>query len=89
LENNSKGFSFILISLVIFFSCDKSSKCDNCGDLVNGSTTIKVSQNDLMKYEGLVKIEGIGVGTCIQANIFQEELILNSIKILDECCCEI
>jgi hypothetical protein len=42
-----------------------------------------------MKYEGLAKIEGINVGTCIQANIFQEELILNSIKILDECCCEI
>ena len=49
---------------------------------------IKVSQNDLIKYEGLATINGISVGTCIQGNIFQEEIILNSIKILDECCCE-
>ena len=51
--------------------------------------TDHVNQNDLIKYEGLAKIEGISVGTCIQANILQEDLIVSSVTILDACCCEI
>ena len=89
LNNRLKLLSFIFILSFIFFSCEKGSKCDNCSDTFNGSTIIKVSQNDLIKYEGLVKINGISVGTCIQGNIFQEDLILSSVTILDECCCEI
>ena len=89
MKNKLKTLSFIFLLSVIFFSCEKSSKCDNCGDLFNGSTIIKVSQNDLIKYEGLAKIEGISVGTCIQANILQEDLIVSSVTILDACCCEI
>jgi hypothetical protein len=89
LNNRLKLLSFIFILSFIFFSCEEGSKCDNCSDTFNGSTIIKVSQNDLIKYEGLAKINGISIGTCIQGNIFQEDLILSSIKILDECCCEI
>tara|TARA_B110000495_G_C22830560_1_gene484615 strand:+ start:131 stop:400 length:270 start_codon:yes stop_codon:yes gene_type:complete len=89
LRNKLKSLSFIFILSFIFFSCEKGSKCDNCGNPFNGSTIIKVSQNDLIKYEGLAKINGISVGTCIQGNIFQEDLILSSVTILDECCCEI
>jgi len=84
-----KGFLFILCSFFILSSCDKGSTCDNCGDLFNGSTTFKVSQNDLMKFEGLAKIDGIDIGTCIQGNIYQDDLILSSVIILDDCCCEI
>ena len=47
------------------------------------------SQNDLMKFEGLAKIDGIDIGTCIQGNIYQDDLILSSVIILDDCCCEI
>jgi hypothetical protein len=84
-----KVFPFILYSILFLLSCDKGSSCDNCGDLFNGSTILKVSQNDLMKYEGLAKIDGINIGTCIQGNIYQQDLILSSVKILDDCCCEI
>ena len=73
----------------IFFSCQKDSTCDNCEDLIDGYTIIKVSQNDLIKYEGLATLNGISVGTCIQGIIFQEEITLTSVKILDECCCEL
>ena len=82
-------FSFILGSFLFLLSCDKESSCDNCGNLINGSTILKVSQNDLIKYEGLAIINGIDIGTCIQGKIFQEELNLSSVKILDDCCCEI
>tara|TARA_B100001175_G_scaffold146338_1_gene124128 strand:+ start:883 stop:1152 length:270 start_codon:yes stop_codon:yes gene_type:complete len=89
LNNSFKLFSFIFFLSFIFFSCQKGSTCDNCEDIIDGYTMIKVSQNDLIKYEGLATINGISVGTCIQGIIFQEEITLTSIKILDECCCEL
>ncbi len=50
---------------------------------------MKVTENDLSKYEGLAQIDGVTVGTCIKAFIYNEELPLNSVTILDACCCEI
>ncbi len=49
---------------------------------------IKVSENDLSKYEGLAQISGVTVDTCIQAYIYNEELSLQSVTVLDACCCE-
>ena len=89
MNNSFKLFSFIFFLSFIFFSCQKGSTCDNCEDIIDGYTIIKVNQNDLIKYEGLATINGISVGTCIQGKIFQEEIILSSVKILDECCCEL
>jgi len=89
LNNSFKLFSFIFFLSFIFFSCQKGSTCDNCEDIIDGYTMIKVSQNDLIKYEGLATLNGISVGTCIQGIIFQEEITLTSVKILDECCCEL
>jgi len=89
LNNSFKLFSFIFFLSFIFFSCQKGSTCDNCEDIIDGYSMIKVSQNDLIKYEGLATLNGISVGTCIQGIIFQEEITLTSVKILDECCCEL
>ena len=89
MNNSFKLFSFIFFLSFIFFSCQKDSTLDNCEDLIDGYTIIKVSQNDLIKYEGLATLNGISVGTCIQGIIFQEEITLTSVKILDECCCEL
>lgn len=89
MNNSFKLFSFIFFLSFIFFSCQKGSTCDNCEDIIDGYTMIKVSQNDLIKYEGLATLNGISVGTCIQGIIFQEEITLTSVKILDECCCEL
>ena len=49
---------------------------------------MKVTENDLSKFEGLAMVEGLTVGTCIQAYIHQEELSIQSVRILDACCCE-
>ena len=70
-------------------SCDKDSKCNNCGNIVGGLVTMKVNEMDLTKYEGLAQLNGVGLGTCIQAYIYQEELVISSVKVLDECCCEL
>ena len=50
---------------------------------------MKVNETDLTKYEGLAQLNGVGFGTCIQAYIYQQELIISSVKVLDECCCEL
>ena len=50
---------------------------------------MKITARDLTKYEGLAQIKGIDVGTCIQAYLRDESLFLNSVQILDQCCCEL
>ena len=50
---------------------------------------MKVNETDLTKYEGLAQLNGVRFGTCIQAYIYQEELVISSVKVLDECCCEL
>ena len=51
--------------------------------------TMKVSASDLARYEGLASVNDVNVGTCIKAYIYEEELFINSIIVLDECCCEL
>jgi len=75
--------------LLINISCDKDSNCNNCGENNLGLTIIKVSENNLMQYEGLAQLKGIDMGTCIQASINQNVMTLGSVKILNECCCEL
>lgn len=69
-------------------SCDRDAKCNNCGDLLGGFIFMKVTASDLAKYEGLAKLEGVDVGVCIRAYILDEELNVNSVTIIDDCCCE-
>ncbi|MDP6628986.1 MAG: hypothetical protein QF418_05000 [Candidatus Marinimicrobia bacterium] len=83
-----KRLLFITLIGIMSLSCDKDSKCNNCGDVFGGMIVMKVSENDLSKYEGLAQISGVTVGTCIQAYIYNEELSLQSVTVLDACCCE-
>ena len=84
-----KKIYIILFIFLLFESCDKDSKCNNCGDVYGGFITMKITAGDLTKYEGLAQIKGIDVGTCIQAYLQEENLFLNSDQILDQCCCEL
>ena len=47
-----------------------------------------VTANDLTKYEGLAQLQGIDVGVCIRAHILEQELNVNSVTIIDDCCCQ-
>ena len=84
-----KKIFYTLIIIAIISSCDEDSKCNNCGDIYGGYITMKVTANDLTKYQGLAQFDNIDVGTCIQAYIREEQLFLESIRILDKCCCEL
>ena len=84
-----KKIFYTLLIIAIISSCDEDSKCNNCGDVYGGFITMKITAGDLTKYEGLAQIKGIDVGTCIQAYLQEENLFLNSVQILDQCCCEL
>ena len=84
-----KKIIVFLLLLILPFSCDEDSKCNKCGNISGGRITMKITPNDLTRYQGLANVSGVNIGTCIQAYIYEEELFINSIIILDECCCEI
>ena len=76
------------IVLIVFIgSCDQDAKCNSCGDLLGGFIYMKVTASDLAKYEGLVALVGIDVGACNRAYILEEELNVNTVPIVDDCCC--
>ena len=79
---------FPLILLAFIGSCDPDAKCNSCGDLLGGFIYMKVTASDLAKYEGLAALDGIDVGACIRAYILEEELNVNTVSIVDDCCCE-
>jgi len=77
-----------LILLAFIGSCDPDAKCNSCGDLLGGFIYMKVTASDLAKYEGLAALDDIDVGACIRAYILEEELNVNTVSIVDDCCCE-
>ena len=83
-----KKLIFLCLINLLIISCDKDSKCNSCGDIGGGLVTMKVNEQDLSRYEGLAQIKGVTVGSCIQAYIFNEDLFLNTVIVLDACCCE-
>ena len=49
---------------------------------------MKETERDVANNEGLVRWDGIEVGACIRADIFEEEHNVNTVSIADDCCCE-
>ena len=49
---------------------------------------MKVTASDLVKYEGLANLKGVDVGVCIRAFYPGRRLSVNSVTVVDDCCCE-
>ena len=83
-------FIYRLLMILLFLniiSCD-NAKCNTCGDVFGGFVLMEVTANDLTKYEGLAQLKGVDVGVCIRAHILEQELNVNSVTIVDDCCCQ-
>ena len=80
-------YRFLMILLFLsIISCDNDAKCNTCGDVFGGFVLMEVTANDLTKYEGLAQLKDVGV--CIRAHILEQELNVNSVTIIDDCCCQ-
>ena len=79
----------IILSLFLMVTCEENPECASCGgDLLDGFLFKEVTQDDLADINN---IEGINIGICIRyqlTGLTEEEFNLETIAIVDDCCCE-
>ncbi len=79
----------IILSLFLMVTCEENPECASCGgDLLDGFLFKEVTQDDLAD---IGNIEGINIGICIRyqlTGLTEEEFNLETIAIVDDCCCE-
>ena len=74
-----------LCIMIAFTACEKEEGCDECGgSILDGYLFNEVTDED---YE-LAVIEDIEVGDCIRYKLDGAEFDLETVKIVDDCCCD-
>ena len=86
-----KVFLTIILTFSLFFlvTCGDNPECASCGGgLLDGFLFKEVTQSDLAE---IGNIEGMNIGICIRyqlTGLTEEEFDLETIIIVDDCCCE-
>jgi len=84
-------FLTIILTLSFFMmvTCEDNPECASCGGgLLEGFLFKKVTQDDLAE---IGNIEGMNIGICIRYQLLgltDEEFDLETIAIVDDCCCD-
>ncbi len=83
---NHKIFVPVLILVLVFVACPNNEEgCNDCGGtIIDGYFFSEVTIEDLTV---LVDIEGIEVGACIRFKLDGTEFDLETVKVVDDCCC--
>ena len=80
-----KSLLLSFVILVPFTSCEKEEGCDDCGgDISDGYFFNEVTPEDLIVL-GAVEVE---VGACIRYKLDGTEFDLETVMVVDDCCCE-
>jgi hypothetical protein len=73
------------LAILIFPACEKEEGCEDCGgSILDGYLFNEVATEDLT---ALGTIEDIEVGVCIRYKLDGSEFNLESVKVVDDCCC--
>jgi len=79
----------LTLSLFLLVTCEDNPECASCGGgLLEGFLFKKVTQDDLTE---IGNIEGMNIGICIRYQLLgltDEEFDLETIAIVDDCCCD-
>jgi hypothetical protein len=79
----------LTLSLFLLVTCEDNPECASCGGgLLEGYLFKKVTQDDLAE---IGNIEGMNIGICIRYQLLgltDEEFDLETIAIVDDCCCD-
>jgi|TARA_B100001971_G_scaffold118224_1_gene108891 hypothetical protein len=76
----------VLLLAFILPACEKEEGCDGCGgSILDGYLFNEVTTEDL---SALGTIEDIEVGACIRYKLDGTEFDLETVKIVDDCCCD-
>lgn len=84
-----RWFLPLVLVIPLLTGCDKKADCPDCGGtLLEGYIFKRVTTDDLAKNDGLALIEDVDAGACIRAKLTGENLDLNTVTVVDDCCCE-
>jgi hypothetical protein len=75
-----------LFTFIFFTACEKDEGCDECGGtILDGYLFNEVTTDDLTT---LGAVEGIEEGVCIRYTLDGSEFDLETVKVVDDCCCD-
>ena len=75
-----------LCIMIAFTACEKEEGCDECGgSILDGYLFNEVTTEDL---SAIGDQEGIEVGACIRYKLDGAEFDLETVKVVDDCCCD-
>ncbi len=79
----------LVMLILLLIGCSDKDNCNDCGgSIIEGFIFMNVTADDLAQNDGLALLEGVDVGVCIRVKISGAELDLNTVKAVDDCCCE-
>ena len=78
-------YNILLLLIITITSCNDSTECSDCGEVIDGFLFKKVTQDDFVNFS---TIDNIEVDACMRYKIIDtEEINEKSISIVDNCCC--
>ncbi|MEE8335922.1 MAG: hypothetical protein V3S48_05750 [Candidatus Neomarinimicrobiota bacterium] len=83
----SAKIKLILIAVFLMAGCSNDKDCPDCGSILEGYFFKSITTEDLAQNEGLALLEGVNAGVCVRAKLTGAELDLESIEVVDDCCC--
>ena len=74
------------LAMLVFLACEKEEGCDDCGGtILDGYFFSEVSTADLTV---LGTVEDIEVGVCIRYKLDGTDFDLETVLVVDDCCCD-
>lgn len=74
------------LAIFTFPACEEEEGCDDCGGtILDGYLFNEVTTEDLTV---LGTIDNIEVGVCIRYKLDGTEFDLETVKVVDDCCCD-
>jgi len=74
------------LAMITFPACEKEEGCDDCGDTSQDDGYFFKEVTDL-DY-ALAAVPGIIVGDCIRYKQDDDEVVPETVKVVDDCCCD-
>jgi len=86
---NNKILIPFLILLLILVGCPSTDEgCDDCGGtIIDGYYFDEVTTEDIAELGGVDGIEEIEIGACIRYKLDGTEFDLETVDVVDDCCC--
>jgi len=78
----------ILATGLFLASCSEDKNCPDCGSILDGYIFKTITTDDLAQNEGLALLADVHAGVCVRTKLNGTEFDLESLEIVDDCCCE-